>query len=633
MESGSRIGTSKGHECFSGPAAAVTAAPAGHPVVPGQPGPVNGRRTSFGHPAATQRLPLNDTTRQLCAAAYLNDDFAYKIIGETTGDDQRSVPLSLGFDIEPVIRHAFRARRMLVVREAMLTSVIVTGLVLVPGATLAWLALAAGIRTLRRGWRGDSLRTRAGWALIALSPVLYCCVGWFSPLFLLASPDRPDASATGRYDTTSPAGDLPGRISELYNTSLVVLVVALPLILALATLVVALIGRVRSLHTLTRTLAPGTRAPLPTLPNARIEQRVAWLAAAQRGNVSLHSRDPFIGAGRSELQWSMAVLLQGAAVRDGARHGNERFTRETFDPRAISAVRLQQLIRDSLMRLQDPALPPHQRVPGVRLLDRIVAGGERGHGDPLIDPLHHTPLQGATPEVIAAITEQPQGGIRHYLHVLVAVEGRDVRLRDGSVALPAQAQDVVISAFIHVAVEGGKLYIEFIRSVLPPVADEYRLVDRLRPAMGYLIARSLPSLLSDWLNSVAAPVRLTRHLRQIALHNYRVREAREDAKLFRSYEHGARLCARELAAAGEVQTFLQSLDANKYLKLVERTVLSTVLDYLERSGVDTSEFRMQMTSVQTTTVFNGATTMHGPAAFGTNASAFQAAPQPTGASA
>jgi hypothetical protein len=607
----------------------MTTASSGYPIVPGQAGPVNGRRPLFAHPVVGQRSALNDTTRRLCAAAYLNDDFAYQVIGETTGDDQRSVPLSLGFDIEPVVRHSFRARRMLLAREAMLTFVVVVGLVLVPGCTLAWLALAAGVRRLRRARRGDPLQARTGWALIALSVVLYCCAGLSSPLLLFASTEEPEGPA---YYGASAGDQLSNELSEFFNTSLFLTVGALPLMLAAVTVAVGLGTRVRRLHTLTQTLAPGTTVPLPGLPSTRIEQRVAWLAAAQRGNVSLHSRDPFMGAGLSELQWSMAVLLQGATVRDKGRHGEERFIRDAFDPRTISAAQLQQRIRTALMRLHDPALPPHQRVPGIRLLDRIVADGERSLRDPLIDPRHHTPLQLASFEAIAAITEQPQGGIRHYLHVLVAVDGREVRLQDGSVALPAQAQDVVISAFVHVAVEGGKLYIEFIRSVLPPVADRYHLVDRLRPALGYLVARSLPAVLSDWLSSASAPARLWRHVRQIAFDSFWARVAREDAKMFRSYEHGARLCVREIAAEGGL-TFLQDLDANKYLKLVEKTVLSTVLDYLEHSGVDTSEFRMQMMSVQTTTIFNGSTTINGPAAFGSNASAQQGGQARSGTSA
>lgn len=602
-----------------------------YPGVPGQARPTNGqRRRLFAHPVAGQRAPLNDTTRRLCAAAYLNDDFAYRVIDETTEDQQRSVPLSLGFDIEPVIRHAFRARRMLIVREAMLTIVLTVGLMLVPGATLAWLALAAGIRRLRRDRRGDPFQARVGWTLIGLSAVLYCCTAGLSPMLLLAQPEAKDGSP---YDTGSGTQDLSTQISELYNTTLLVLIFLLPLGLAAATVMVALATRVRSLHTLTQTLAPGTTAPLPSLPSDRVEQRVAWLAAAQRGNVSLHSRDPFMGAGRSELQWSMAVLLQGAPVRDNGRHSDGQFTRAPFDPSTLSATQLQHHIRASLLGLHDQTLPPHQRVPGVHILDRIVADGERVHGDPLIDAHARTPLQIASPEAITAITEQPQGGIRHYLHVVVAVDGRDVRTHDGGVALPAQDQDIVISAFIHVAVEGGKLYIEFIRSVLPPVADRYRLVDRLRPAVGYLLARSLPAVMSDWLNSAAAPVRLWRHGRQLALTNFWARVASEDATVFRSYEHGAELSVRELGSTGDGLTFLQDLDANKYLKLVEKTVLSTVLDYLERSGVDTTEFRTQMMSVQTTTIFNGAATFNGPAAFGSRASAQQAGPVLTGRSA
>ncbi|WP_432837304.1 hypothetical protein [Dactylosporangium sp. CA-092794] len=598
----------------------------------------------FAHPLVTARPPINDTTRRLCAAAYLDDDYAYRVIEETTGDDQRAVPPSLGFDVEPVVRHSFRARGMLLLRDGLLTLVLVAAFVLLPFATIGWLSFAFGLRQLRRarrlrraGLRADP--QRAAWGAIAGSVVLYCCGAQFSPLLLLLQVGSDATTQAGSsYDqqTTggNPIDDLAARVTSAYNTSLVLLVAGLPILFALATLGVALGARIRTFRSLTRTLGPAAPGTLPPLPGGRIERRVAWLAAAQRGNVSLHSKNPLMGAGDTVMFWSMAVLLQGLAVRGAARPGEtgERFSRDTtFDPRSVSALALQRSISAAILRLQEAGLPPHQRVPGVYVMDRIIADGERYQGDPLIDQATRTPLQMASPDAVAAIVEQPQGGVRHYLHVIVGVDGREVRLSDGRVALPAQSQDIVISAFVHVAIEGGKLYLEFLGAVLPPLRDDLRVVDRLRPELGRLLQRAVPGLMSDWLHSVAAPGRMLRTLRQMVSTKRRARRAREDATEFKSYEHGARLCVRELAAESEVRTFMQDLDAKKYLKLVERTVLDTVLDYLERAGVDTSEYRMQMNIVQNTQNTFNSPTFNGPAAIGAGAFAQQVGPQQAGA--
>ncbi|MFG2041458.1 hypothetical protein [Dactylosporangium sp. NPDC048998] len=609
----------------------------------------------FAHPVVIARPPMNDTTRRLCAAAYLDDEYAYKVIEETTGDDQRAVPPSLGFDIEPVIRHSFRARGMLLARDGILCAILLAAFVLLPFVTIGWLCFAWGVRRIRLvrrlrravlsgqvtgalAARIGSLRTTGAWAAVLLSAVLYACGFAYSPLLLLLGlgPSQQEQELSPYY------GQEPGALTTLtqrlglaFDTSLFLLILALPLLFALVTVGYALMARVRTLRTLTHVLAPGVNVLLPGLPSARVENRVGWLAAAQRGNVSLHSERPFMGAGDTTMVWSMAVLLQGQAVRAGAgRHdGTERFGRDgTFDPRSVSALPLQHSIREAVLRLQDPALPAHQRVPGVYVMDRIIADGERYQGDPLIDQRSRTALQMASPDAVAAIVEQPQGGVRHYLHVLVGVEGREVRMRDGRVVVPPQSQDIIVSAHVHVAVEGGKLYVEFIGTVLPPIRSEFKVVDRLRPDLGHLIRRALPGLMSDWMNSMDAPRRLLRSLRQMILINYRARQAHEEAQEFKSYEHGARLCVRELAAESQGRTFLQDLDATKYLKLVEKTVLATVLDHLERAGVDTSEYRMQMNHIQNFSNTYNSPTFNGPAAFGAGALAQSVGAQQAGVS-
>jgi hypothetical protein len=618
----------------TGPAAAVPIAPTVPP---------------FSHPVVAARPPMNDTTRRLCAAAYLDDGYAFQVIDETTGDDLRAVPLSLGFDIEPVIRHSFRARRLLLVRDGVLAAILLAAFILLPLVTIGWLCFAWAVRRIRlvrrlrravlAGTTGGalsarigSLHTRFAWAAILLSAVLYNCGAFVTPLLFLfgLGPSAQEQAAPAYSEEPSKLDQLGMRFGIAYNASLVILILLLPLIFAVVTAGFALFARIRTFRALTRTLAPGSPAPPPRLPSQRVQNRVGWLASAQRGNVSLHSKRPFMGAGDNVMLWSMALLLQGQPVRSGnGRHGEgeppaERFGRDgTFDPRAVSALQMQHLVREAVLRLQDPELPPHQRVPGVYVMDRIIADGERFQGDPLIDQRSRTPLEMASPEAVAAIVENPQGGVRHYLHVLVGVEGREVKLRDGRLVVPPQSQDIIVSAHLHVAVEGGKLYVEFLGTVLPPVREEFNIVDRLRPELWQMLVRAAPGLLSDWANSIDAPVRLFRSLRQVFRTNQRARAAYADAVRFKSYDHGARLSVRELAAEDQPRTFLQDLDAFKYLKLVEKTVLATLLDHLERIGVDTSEYRTQMTHIQNTQTVLNSPNFNGPAAFGSGAFAQQ----------
>ncbi len=97
----------------------------------------------------------------------------------------------------------------------------------------------------------------------------------------------------------------------------------------------------------------------------------------------------------------------------------------------------------------------------------MVTDGERYRGDPLIDGSNCFPLTNASPGA-RAIIHHPQGGVRYYQQVLIGVEGRDVVLPDGRPVLPAQSQDIVVSAHLHIAVEGGKLYVEFIGQFFRP---------------------------------------------------------------------------------------------------------------------------------------------------------------------
>jgi hypothetical protein len=370
--------------------------------------------------------------------------------------------------------------------------------------------------------------------------------------------------------------------------------------------VTLVVHRVTAYRTMVSSLAGDRPSIAPELPNERVRRRMSWVSGAQQGNLTMHSRNPLLGAGKvvSGGLWSIAVTLKPRANPASAAPttatvpaAEDRAPSSRQETVSIDPYDIHVWLRQRVYGLADPKLPEQEQVPGVRALDHVVADGERREGDPLIDPARR-PFTVASPEAIAAIIRHPQGGLRYYQRFVIGVEGKPVLTRDRRTVLPAQDQEIVVSAFVHVAVEGGKLYAEFLGMLLPPVKDEFHVVNRLRSSATPKLNESILEALRNWPRTVGAPVRVVRALWQLATARARMDRAHRESLENLSHEYGARLSARELASEDSPEKFLQLLDAEKYIKLVEKAVFETLLDYLDHHKVDTSEYRARMTFVQ-----------------------------------
>src|SRR4051794_32994186 len=85
--------------------------------------------SSGAHSAARTDASASDATRYLCAAAYLNDAFARRALDEVLYPPPRALAPAYGVDPATVVRHCIGARRRILVRDAVLTAVIVAMLV------------------------------------------------------------------------------------------------------------------------------------------------------------------------------------------------------------------------------------------------------------------------------------------------------------------------------------------------------------------------------------------------------------------------------------------------------------------------------------------------------------------------
>lgn len=82
---------------------------------------------SFGHAPRREPGPPGRATRQLCAAAYDDQSFAEVVLDELVGS-RRAVARSVDVDLEPVIWHSLRARRLELGRDLALSAILIAGL-------------------------------------------------------------------------------------------------------------------------------------------------------------------------------------------------------------------------------------------------------------------------------------------------------------------------------------------------------------------------------------------------------------------------------------------------------------------------------------------------------------------------
>jgi hypothetical protein len=156
--------------------------------------------------------------------------------------------------------------------------------------------------------------------------------------------------------------------------------------------------------------------------------------------------------------------------------------------------------------------------------------------------------------------------------------------------MPAEHQSVITSTFIHIAVEGGMLYVELVATVLGPIRQRYLDIDRYSAAEDQLTAAAGEAVRRLFDDVAVAPARLVRSIyRRLTLVGA-IHRADREARSEPVYDFGSRLDVRELAGRRDFANYLQRLDAEKYTRLIDRRATEAIHEFLAEQGVDDSEF-------------------------------------------
>jgi hypothetical protein len=492
-----------------------------------------------------------DSTRYLCAAAYLDDSFARRVLDEVLEQPHRAIAPSYGIDLGPIIRHCLEASRRLLVRDGLVSAAL--GLVVVLGVARGSVMVLVVLSL----WAGAS-----GWRLVKQRsfPVGLTLLGFSGLVLLWAFQQLPEA-LNGLLLTLGGQGQDGG--------SGFAVLAFLALIAIWACYFVYRINVHRIIATeLVRGQFDGSRAP--SAPS-NYEGRIAYVENAQHGNVTVYSpnwaHNPFIGSGGVLTEWNLVTPLRHDATRG--------------EPAApLDAKLVYEYTRQGLVGLAHPSLPPEERVSQLSVQDRIFISGLLPPGSAFLDA-DRRPVTHVDAETVDAVGRGQRAQLRHYQSVRIA----------------AWNGELEVTGFLYVAIRGGMLFVEFVSTMLPGIDRRYHAIDTMeRPGAGVTLGAAM-SAVADTAGCFRAPVNVgvvagnaMRRLLDPAV------ESRDiDRRL--GYDHGARTSVREIGTEFPGSVRFQYYDAQERVSLVERQLLQVVVEMLKDRGYDISDIAGQATTI------------------------------------
>ncbi|MFE9770612.1 hypothetical protein ACFYOV_02800 [Streptomyces sp. NPDC005931] len=566
----------------------------------------------LGMTTAPVHMPVGstpgDVTRYLCAAAYVDERFADRVLEDVLADEASAVAPSPGVDLVAVVRHCLTAREMRHRRDLRLTAAFAVVALVAPLWLIASLAfLGVTGRTGPQPTLATRGRPHPGRKVLVGAGVA-------AGLMLLL------AFALGAAVSALPA---PGPVSWLLGAYLggvpAVLASAGAAAWAYATVVRHDLDVDRLLRT-TMTREAFARQPRPTVPRRRwVADRLAAIREAQDGNVTVYSGyTPWIGYAATDAKWSLTVPLLPADDPAGGR-GRPAVPRPFEVTELVGHVRrrLQGVAAGGMT--DGPAGSGEEALATLVVEDRVFASGTTvGDDERFIRPTSLAPAARLSAEAVEQIMLRPTGTVRHCLAIHV----------------PMWGGDVVPSVFLHVSTAGRSLHLHLDIHVLGPVRAAYHVVDRLH---GPLTPEARRGQLAEALRHTGrafagAPFRARRQARFESRHNRRMMDELRAVEQDPVYDFGARVSVRELALSPNYHNYFQVVDAERITALVQRHTFAAVRAFLDAHGYDTTDFRAQQQTILNQGVIQqGGTSIIGNQAIGAGATATQTVPRQSGA--
>jgi hypothetical protein len=487
--------------------------------------------------------------------------FRHTVLEQVLREKHRAVAIPRGVNVAAVVQHAIRAKRRASIRAVLLSLLSLAALIYCVFGTTQLFTVASSVASA-------TTQEQESTAIVSVLPSLLLflvpswsiaaihCVFGTTQLFAVASSLA--SATTQEQESTAIISVLPSLLPFL----------VLFWSIAALILFVDSIARNRTLRIL--------RKGCPIVADTgRLTQFPGALCGDNLRNVVVYRGfSPFVESGIDLGGWSFVVRLDKAKKEFGVPTEPVPFTNSALYCHIRS--RINALALDELL-IQDK----------LYVNGRDIRDDRRFLRDPMGPPVATVPS-----DVLEHFVNNSSETVRHYMAThLIQWKG-----------------ELVISCFLRVTQPGRNLFVEASYFLLPPVKESYYIVDSLPPRFSgrELLGLAARSALAAPFLSLAAPFILTGELLAPYRHWRERRKAEQLIKDNYSFDYGATASIRVLAASSNYRRYFQKLDKEMGLKLVERAILDSIVEFLDAKKIDTSDLRER-----TSMIFNNGVIVSG----------------------
>ncbi|MGW4523688.1 hypothetical protein [Amycolatopsis sp. NPDC004378] len=502
----------------------------------------------------------DNTTRYLCAAAQISEDYANAAMREFLVEPLRSIPPAPGVDNASVLREAVASRARRRIRDAALLVLVLVFLFVDPSLLVFWVVTAVVLAVLP--WRFRV--RRAGDYVVA--------VGLLAAAAIVMGADV----AGGFGELSGSASGLPYSISPPAAEDSVVRTVVLTILLTVLIAGVLLADRLVVRFLVFGRFRRGTFVADGRASASEWERRLRGLGldafdqplervvAAEEGgaghedsaDVVVHRGfSPFVGAGIPVHRQVITLPLDSSD--DGAV------------PRGISVTELQQHVGAAIEQLKETSsLGPGRRLEHLTHREQVLVPADRLVVD------HRS-----VPEVLAGLDRPPARRLPLERARALADSVVEWARYYRCYRVESWDRDLTTSCYLHAGTDQRMLYLEWQFLALLPIDPEFRAIDR-HPSTARLLGHTLVDL---WLLPATMCHRAASVVRPF-------KPLRQDHDEVVPAKYGADRSLRELAQADRVQSYFQDVDAERYVKILDATLFRAVGQYLQDRGYSVVEF-------------------------------------------
>lgn len=487
-------------------------------------------------------LHHTETTRYLCAAAHLDENFRNYVTHNVVEEKYRAVGESYGVDIIPVVKWCFAAQQRTVTRDIILFIILLIAVFASPGNRFFTGALFSSTAT------NPYLLPFLSLFLLAL-PLLSLGI-----LFLLVT-------LVVRF--APPSFKVPLLVVLLiFNFWL------LPFFL-MAWLTVLIERGISYYGSNAARLAKEKFRPdsIARQLDPQLEQKLRDIFHTQDGNVIVYSGySPFAGAGFNIGAWSFAVDVS---------KGKQDTSGETLTPVAFQVSELYDYVTEAVRELG---------LSNLCLEDKLYVNGQEIRDDPRFLPDKFArPYTQIDPALMQHFKETPSEYIRYYKCIRVT----------------SWRGELVLSIFIRFMKAGKSLFAEGDYLLLPPVKEEYHEIDTVESVwtVRKVLRLARQAFVQTFLLWLSSPGKLF----ALVFHNWLLmRSQRRVEDLIRenpAFDYGASTSLREAASSSVYRRYFQKLDKERYVKIIANQLLDSIVSFLDARNIDTTDLKKRQEAI------------------------------------